>query len=83
MLEDDSIDIEVPKEVEATQAFPLSALQADLENPHLSQGVDLNSDKSGSEDDASDSTLSDQEMDYAPEEFFPSAQFVLLSHLKS
>lgn len=82
MLEDDSIDHEVPEEGEATQASPLSVLQAVLENPHLSQGADLNSNESKSEDHgmslaASGSALSDQEMEYALEELILSAQFVL------
>lgn len=59
LLEDDSVDNEVPEEGEATQASPPS-------------DSDLNSDESVSEDDsmslaASGSGLSNQEMDYAPE----------------
>lgn len=50
LLEDDSIDHEVPEEGEAIQASPSSALQADSENPQLSKGADLNSNKSGIED---------------------------------
>ena len=82
LLEDDFADNEVPEEGEATQASPLSVLQAVLENPHLSQGADLNSNEFGSEDDGMSlaaSGLSDQEMEYALESFILSAQFVLPS----
>lgn len=49
LLEDDSVDNKVPVEGEATPASP-SVLQADSGNIHLSQGADLNSKESGSED---------------------------------